>query len=410
LKQLLCSVLCFVCSIPCLLINSGVIAAVFIVAKGGLHFLHGLMLICALSARLGYPLMSSVWLSFATKIVRFSSFAFIPILVVLVNFQSNWQTVLQFAYFVIELLCWIYEICSELSCLKKRNERSTFNRFKVLSYNIQSGTGMDRSYDLNRTAQEIVSFDADVVCLQEVDRNCQVDCYDRPLPEARRVDDQPQKLSELTRMRFVHFEPKTTQFGGEYGSAVLSKHEIMRTDAWKLKTSAEQYHGSNLFFGPLDQVAISIELKPEGFEYRVIVICVHFGCDASGIEQINEFIEVNNYVEERLSEFLCHVVICGDFNSGSPTVDVAKCLGWKDSWTEAEKRETSRSVLSPFYAGTHTSKFPIAKLDFIFYKTLHRRKTLKLFKIQPKISSIVSTMTSDHLPISTVFEEIEITS
>jgi endonuclease/exonuclease/phosphatase family metal-dependent hydrolase len=42
-------------------------------------------------------------------------------------------------------------------------------RLRVATYNIQAGAGMDRRFDLDRTAEAIRQLDADVVGLQEVD-------------------------------------------------------------------------------------------------------------------------------------------------------------------------------------------------------------------------------------------------
>ncbi|HRX87701.1 MAG TPA: endonuclease, partial [Phycisphaerae bacterium] len=64
---------------------------------------------------------------------------------------------------------------------------------RVLTYNIHHGAGMDKQIDLPRIAKIIRDSGADLVALEEVDRN---------VPRTSHVD-QPAVLGELTGMHAV---------------------------------------------------------------------------------------------------------------------------------------------------------------------------------------------------------------
>jgi endonuclease/exonuclease/phosphatase family metal-dependent hydrolase len=84
--------------------------------------------------------------------------------------------------------------------------------FRVMTFNIQHGRGLDNVVDLERTASVILQERADVAGLQEVDRG------------VRRTDrrDLPAELEQLTGMS-VFFAKNHPHQGGEYGNAFLTR-------------------------------------------------------------------------------------------------------------------------------------------------------------------------------------------
>jgi endonuclease/exonuclease/phosphatase family metal-dependent hydrolase len=82
---------------------------------------------------------------------------------------------------------------------------------RVATFNIRHGLGRDDCVDLQRTADVITRTGADIVALQEVDRN---------LARSGFVD-QPAVLAELTGFS-VLFDATLTRAEGEYGLAVAS--------------------------------------------------------------------------------------------------------------------------------------------------------------------------------------------
>ncbi|HTL30639.1 MAG TPA: endonuclease/exonuclease/phosphatase family protein, partial [Tepidisphaeraceae bacterium] len=69
-----------------------------------------------------------------------------------------------------------------VGCASAQSQKIT-----VLTYNIHHGAGTDGKYDLQRLADVIKKSGADLVALQEVDRNTN-----------RTKDDQPAELARLT--------------------------------------------------------------------------------------------------------------------------------------------------------------------------------------------------------------------
>jgi endonuclease/exonuclease/phosphatase family metal-dependent hydrolase len=83
-------------------------------------------------------------------------------------------------------------------------------RVRVATFNIRRGLGIDGVIDLDRTAEAIRATGAEVVALQEVDRN---------LPRSGRVD-QPSELGYLAELP-VEFRATLRRARGEYGIALL---------------------------------------------------------------------------------------------------------------------------------------------------------------------------------------------
>ncbi|APZ94242.1 endonuclease/exonuclease/phosphatase family protein [Fuerstiella marisgermanici] len=89
-------------------------------------------------------------------------------------------------------------------------------RLRVLSYNIHHAEGVDGKLDVDRIAQVILSANADIVALQEVDQK---------VTRSKDVD-QPAELARLTKMN-VAFGANIPLQGGHYGNAVLTRFPII---------------------------------------------------------------------------------------------------------------------------------------------------------------------------------------
>lgn len=99
---------------------------------------------------------------------------------------------------------------------------------RVATFNIHHGAGIDGRYDLERIAELIRSFDADLVSLQELDVG-----WDRS-----GGDDQPDLLAAALGAQVV-FHPTVERAGGaRYGIAVMSRLPI-ETRAVSLPQGAE---------------------------------------------------------------------------------------------------------------------------------------------------------------------------
>jgi len=89
-------------------------------------------------------------------------------------------------------------------------------KVRVMTYNIHHAEGLEGRVDLDRIAAVIRAAHADVVCLQEVDRN---------LPRTNNLDF-PALLAQKLDMAVV-FEPNYQLDGGDYGNATLTRFEIV---------------------------------------------------------------------------------------------------------------------------------------------------------------------------------------
>jgi endonuclease/exonuclease/phosphatase family metal-dependent hydrolase len=86
---------------------------------------------------------------------------------------------------------------------------------RVMTFNIHHGEGTDKRLDLDRIAGVIRAADPDLVCLQEVERNATRTGKIDQGGQARRADEVAGRVRQGDRLP-----------GGEYGVAVLSKHEL----------------------------------------------------------------------------------------------------------------------------------------------------------------------------------------
>jgi endonuclease/exonuclease/phosphatase family metal-dependent hydrolase len=105
---------------------------------------------------------------------------------------------------------------------------------RLVSFNIHHGVGGDGRHDLPRLATLLASFDADVLCLQEVDRH-----FD---PRSEDVD-QALLLSRALDMQLAWGpaieQPRTDGGSKQYGNALLSRLPILVSDVHRLPGRGE---------------------------------------------------------------------------------------------------------------------------------------------------------------------------
>lgn len=161
-------------------------------------------------------------------------------------------------------------------------------RFRVMTYNIHHGEGLDGQVDLARIARLIRQEGADLVALQEVDQGV--------ARTARR--DFPAELARLTGFTCVfsnnyHFQ------GGQYGNAVLSRFPVKR---W----TNRHYQ----MLRPNEQRGLlQLELDVHGRE--VVFLNTHIDYRADDAERWSNVAEIETVVREYAGR---PVILCGDFN------------------------------------------------------------------------------------------------
>jgi len=124
--------------------------------------------------------------------------------------------------------------------------------YRVVSYNIRHGMGMDNKVNLQRTGDVLHRLTPDIVALQEVDRKA----------TRSGSTDQADVLGKHLGMHstfgsFMDFQ------GGQYGMAILSRFPILRTKEIQLPQGNEP------------RIALAAEIQlPDGTQ--MLVVNVHF--------------------------------------------------------------------------------------------------------------------------------------
>jgi endonuclease/exonuclease/phosphatase family metal-dependent hydrolase len=230
----------------------------------------------------------------------------------------------------------------------------------VLTYNMHHGQGIDGVLDLERTARVIESSGADVVALQEVDKN-----FD---PRSNWVD-QPAWLAQRLGMH-VSFAanldwdpPAPDRPRRQYGTAVLSKHPILASRNTFLP----------LYPGQEQRSLLEVTVDVGGTPVRIANAHLTNDNDAERQEQATKVVEL-------LAGSAEPVVLAGDFNA-TPAAAPIKTLTavYPDSWAEAGSG-----------AGyTHSSLLPIKRIDYLLHSGQLTTSEIR----------VIRTLASDHLPV-----------
>jgi endonuclease/exonuclease/phosphatase family metal-dependent hydrolase len=233
--------------------------------------------------------------------------------------------------------------------------------FRLMTYNIRHGEGMDGRIDLERIATLIQSEGADIVALQEVDRG------------VTRTDkrDLCGELAALTGMTCVfsnnfHFQ------GGEYGNALLTRFPVTawRNTHYRMLREGEQ------------RGLLEVELAVGG--RRLWIMNTHLDFRPDAAERLSNVDEIKLAANASRAEA---VIVCGDFNSlpGSSTHEAMKAR-FRDAWEEA-------GVGDGF---TYSSVEPVRRIDYIFHTGGDGLIPIRAW--------VPSSTASDHLPLVVEFD------
>jgi endonuclease/exonuclease/phosphatase family metal-dependent hydrolase len=227
-----------------------------------------------------------------------------------------------------------------------------------MSYNIRNGRGSDDRVDLERIASVIVSFEPDVVALQEVDAG---------RPRSGAVDQARDLASRLGLT--AQFAPCIERACEQYGIATLTREPALTTRQLELPTLADR-RGS----------------EPR----RALVTCVRWpGSDAT-IDVVNT--HLSKVGAERPAQVAAitaalasdEMILAGDLN----------CWPWS-----APYRALARHVRSATgRARTWPARAPLVPIDHILY-----RGPLAVIEAGTWRAAGARSA-SDHLPVVAVFE------
>ena len=271
--------------------------------------------------------------------------------------------------FLTKMVRWTHLLCGALlccGCATAQKEKAVVapKTFRVMSYNIHHGEGVDQRIDLQRIADVIKREKVDIVGLQEIDRG--VDRTNRR--------DLIKELSDLTGMEF-YFDRNITYGGGHYGNAVLTRFPMLKkkNTHYQMLRPHEQrgvqqvvmdVHGRKLLF-----MNTHIDFRPEDDERRM------------NVKELNDIVA---------SAPDMPIVICGDFNSMPDSLVYAQLKKFlHDVWEMAGKGD----------GFSFPSDVPDRRIDYIWIGKKSAVKPLKIW--------VPQTQASDHLPIVAEFQFIE---
>jgi endonuclease/exonuclease/phosphatase family metal-dependent hydrolase len=205
---------------------------------------------------------------------------------------------------------------------------------RVLVYNIHAGKDAAGVDNLERVAGLIRSSDADLVLLQEVDRNT---------TRSGGVD----QLAELMRLTGMHgvFGKSLDYQGGEYGIATLSRWPIVRHETVALHTDPPQLRAG----GSLEpRIALIVETN------RLHVLNTHLDASRDDRYRLQEIGQVIRATRNRTP-----ILAGGDFNS-EPESEVQKRVreaGLRDAWLECGAGPSL----------TYPASEPVKRIDYLFF-------------------------------------------
>jgi endonuclease/exonuclease/phosphatase family metal-dependent hydrolase len=236
---------------------------------------------------------------------------------------------------------------------------ATSNTFRVMTYNIHHGEGLDRKVDLQRIADLIKREQADIVALQEVDKGVQ-------RTERR---DCPAELAALTGMSCVFSNNYPFQ-GGEYGNAVLTRFPIKRR--------ANQHY--RMLHPGEQRGLLQVVLEVRGRE--LVFLDTHL--DARG-EDAERWFSAAELVEA-IQPLGQPVILCGDFNDTPDSRTYEKLAQqFTDTWKVAGAGD----------GFTIPAEKPRKRIDYIWTSKEPALEALKAWVPESKAS--------DHLPVVAEF-------
>lgn len=227
---------------------------------------------------------------------------------------------------------------------------------RLLTYNIHKGVGTDRRYRLERAAAVIAGEAPDLVCLQEVDRDCR----------RSRRDDQPALLAERLAAAAWLYQLNAPHGGGGYGNLLLSRWPFLKGGHLSLRYRKRVPRGAQL----------AVVDTPEG---PLHLAHVHFGL--SERERRWQAAQLLGHVEFLAAAGL-PTLVAGDFNDWRNTLGKRCFLGHGFRHATAPLRRFR----------TFPAFLPLAAIDKIFYRGLEVVATRV-------VRGRAARRASDHLPV-----------
>ena len=229
---------------------------------------------------------------------------------------------------------------------------------RLLSYNIHKGIGgRDRRYRFERVISVIEAENPDIICLQEVDRDCRRSSR----------DDQPKLLANYFKFKTHLYQPNVSLKYGMYGNLILSRWPFLHKHQISLRLSRRKPRGAQM----------AVVDSPEGPFHLV-----HFHL---GLAEKERHWQLQHLLGHHLFKESDHlpVMVVGDFNDWRNTL----CRGCLAEQGFAQlTAPISRFRSFPAY-------LPLGSLDKAFVRG---KIVLRHARI---VHSPMARQASDHLPL-----------
>lgn len=229
--------------------------------------------------------------------------------------------------------------------------------FRVLSWNIHHGVGIDGRYDLDRVIREIEAAEPDVICLQEVD--------DR-FADRTEGDAQPEGMADRLGMDYAiaHALPSRLDTEGGYGNVVLVDSAIETADTVALGPEPDD--------GGEPRALLATTLVIDATSVRVW--CTHL--DHAAAEHRAAQISV---LERRMRTVGRPAVLAGDLNATAGATELSPL------------RERLRDPFDdPDDPATFPAPAPERRIDHLLVDPRRIRVTA---------ATVLETAASDHRPV-----------
>lgn len=257
--------------------------------------------------------------------------------------------------------------CAPTGAIREPDPLSTV---RVLVYNIHAGKDAAGDANLVRVAELVHATAADVVLLQEVDRETE---------RSGRVD----QLAALERLTGFHgaFGRTLDYQGGGYGIAVLSRWPIASSTLHPLPVApAQERAGGSHEPRGAQRVVVNAPGRTLG------VVNTHLDPSRDDHYRRQE-VEGVLLAAERLRAEAPWTAVGGDFNAepGTATIERMRAGGWSDAWEQCGVGEGL----------TFSAESPVKRIDYLFLAP----------GLTCTSAEVLETRTSDHRPLLVVVTE-----
>jgi endonuclease/exonuclease/phosphatase family metal-dependent hydrolase len=242
---------------------------------------------------------------------------------------------------------------------------------KVFDWNTHHGVGTDGRYDITRFIPYIVNSGANVVSLNEVEKN--VGSYGN--------EDQPARYASLLKTAtgktwYYKFAQRDGKTNGQ-GNLLLTTFPIEDSDAYQLSYSRS---------------VARIQVVVNGI--RVNVFSTHLDADSSS-RRATQMRELNSWA----SSFAEQRIQAGDYNGWPGASEISNMTStYIDTWAYAKNAGTAVA-----YSGNEAGNTRNSRIDYVWLSKGATRTTIKASRVfDVRNSSGVAP--SDHRPVMTTFE------